>query len=86
MMLGGVWISSANRHFRARYVLRHPWNGQESCSAANRYRFELPQCREREAQTLATLTGWRIEDIRTKMGLIPAAPAQPAKWWQTIWR
>jgi hypothetical protein len=82
-----VFQETADReNFQARYVLRHPWNGDDSCSAANRYRFELTQRREREAQTLATLTGWRIEDIRTKMGLNPAVPAQPAKWWQTIWR
>ena len=53
-------------NFQARYVLRHPYTGDASCSAADAYRRSLPERRGREAQMLATLTGWNIEDIRKK--------------------
>ena len=40
---------------------------------------------EREAQTLASLTGWDIGEIRRKMDLNkPAAPSEP--WWKRIWK
>jgi hypothetical protein len=84
-----VFQETADRqNFQARYLLRHPWTGDEPCNLADRYRFELLQRREREAQTLATLTGWNIKDIRKKMGMTsPAGPAdRPVKWWQRIWQ
>jgi len=40
---------------------------------------------EREAQQLASLTGWQVTDIRKRMGLGGAAP-EPAAWWQRIWK
>src|SRR5258705_11642463 len=66
-----VFQETADReNFQARYVLRHAWTGTDSCSAADRYRDELILRKEREAQTLATLTGWSIEDIRKKIGIV----------------
>jgi hypothetical protein len=80
-----VFQETADRtNFQGRYVLRHEWKGDDSCEAAQRYRAELPQRREREAQNLATLTGWDINEIRKNMGV--AAPAEPLKWWQRLWR
>jgi hypothetical protein len=38
----------------------------------------------KEAEQLARLTGWTIDDIRKKMG--PEAAARPAAWWETIWK
>jgi hypothetical protein len=55
-------------NFQGRYVLRHPFTGQASCEAAGRYRRELAERQEREAQNLANLTGWSIGEIRRKMG------------------
>jgi hypothetical protein len=66
-------------------VLRHPWTGSEICEAAKRYRKELAHRQEREAQTLATLTGWSLADIRAKT---PAGggPAPLGKnWWERLW-
>lgn len=83
-----VFQETADRtNFQGRYVLRHEWKGQGSCEAAQRYRTELPQRREREAQNLASLTGWNIDQIRRSMnaGIAPPA-ATPLKWWQRIWK
>jgi hypothetical protein len=71
-----------NQNFQARYVLRHPWKETASCAAADKYRQDLRTRHETEAQTLATLTGWKIEDIRRQIGL--AAP-DDKKWWQKLW-
>ncbi len=54
-------------NFQGRYVLQHPWNGTASCPAADAYRRGLPERFEREAETLASLTGWKLADIRDRM-------------------
>ena len=82
-----VFQETADRtNFQGRYVLRHEWKGNDTCEAADRYRRELPQRHEREAQNLASLTGWDVGQIRRSMngGRIP--PPEPTKWWQQIWR
>jgi hypothetical protein len=53
-------------NFQGRYVLRHPWHGEVKCAAGREYVDSLPKRREKEAQTLANLTGWKIEGIRAK--------------------
>ena len=67
-------------NFQGRYVLRHPWTGSATCFAADAYRKELATRGEREAQNLATLTGWDIAEIRRKAGapvkITSAAPAR----------
>jgi hypothetical protein len=67
-----VFQETADREsFQTRYVLRHAWAGGDACPAGVQYRQELPQRYEREAQTLAQLTGWNIDDIRLRL---PNAP------------
>jgi hypothetical protein len=62
--------TSDQQNFQGRYVLRHRWTGSASCEAATRYRQDLAGATEREAQTLANLTGWKIEDIRRKQAAV----------------
>jgi hypothetical protein len=84
-------------NFQGRYVLRHAWNGPRRCDAARAYDAGLRERHEREAQTLASLTGWSVDDIRRKMGgstdgrgrgseprVVPLA-AEPTPWWRRIW-
>ena len=75
---------------QGRYVLRHPWTGPAQCQAAQQYYAKLPARFEREAQTLARLTGWRIDDIREKMAANDQPTSRPAgggsgQWWENIW-
>lgn len=72
-------------NFQGRYVLRHTWNGESSCEAADRYREGLPERWEKEAQQLATLTGWDINEIRKKMKLDEKPKPEPKKWWEDLW-
>ena len=84
-----VFQETADRaNFQGRYVLRHAWTGRESCDAADAYRRGLRERREREAGQLASLTGWNVSDIRTRMRLGDEAP-QPrpqASWWERLWK
>jgi Na+-translocating ferredoxin:NAD+ oxidoreductase RnfD subunit len=75
-------------NFQGRYVLRQPWTGPSRCDAAETYQRELRQRREREAQTLASLTGWNLDEIRQRMNLDRATPPDgtPGPWWKQIWR
>jgi Na+-translocating ferredoxin:NAD+ oxidoreductase RnfD subunit len=78
-------------NFQARYVLRHPFKGNASCKAAAEYRDAVAKRQGVEAQTLASLTGWKIESIRKKMNLTvatkPKAIAKPEEkdWWDDLW-
>ena len=78
-------------NFQGRYVLRHAYTGTATCEAAETYKRELVDRHEREAQTLASLTGWSVEDIRRRQGGGPVAPvaavANPAPpWWRKLWK
>ncbi|WP_404786719.1 DUF2330 domain-containing protein [Altericista sp. CCNU0014] len=78
-----VFQETANQqNFQGRYVLTHPYKGEMSCSAGKQYARSLPARFEKEAQTLANLTGWNISDIRKKMNLEQPIPVQ---WWKKLW-
>lgn len=84
-----VFQETADRsNFQARYVLRHPWNGSDSCPAASEYRRNLPKRYEQEAQGLSRLAGWEVSKIREKMGT-PNGNAgderEGKNWWQKLW-
>jgi hypothetical protein len=81
-----VFQETADRtNFQGRYVLRHEWKGDSTCPSAERYRSDLPERREREAQNLASLTGWDIAQIRRAMGSGDVPPGV-VPWWQRIWK
>jgi hypothetical protein len=73
-------------NFQGRYVLRHAWTGNETCSEADAYRRQLTERREKEAQTLASLTGWDVNEIRRRQGVVPRAAVDDRYWWQKIWK
>ena len=72
------------QNFQTRYVLRHPWRGDAgACAEAPAYFEEVARRQEREAATLASLTGRDINDIRAKMAL---APQPKNRWWDALWK
>lgn len=77
--------TSDRGNFQARYILRHPWTGQNECPAATSYRQQLRERYEREAQTLATLTGWNIGEIRKAMNITALPTSDNKKWYQRLW-
>jgi hypothetical protein len=76
--------TSDRASFQARYILRHPWTEQDDCAAAAAYREQMNGRYERQAQTLATLTGWSISEIRKAMNLT-ARPVNEKKWYERLW-
>lgn len=72
-------------NFQARYILRHPWTGADECAAATAYRQHLRERYEKEAQTLATLTGWNIGEIRKTMNIAALLAGDGKKWYQQLW-
>ena len=56
--------------------------GDMTCSAATEYQQAIIARQEREAQTLASLTGWDINDIRGKITFVES---KPVPWWRNIW-
>jgi hypothetical protein len=77
--------TSDRNNFQARYILRHPWTGTDECPAATVYRQQLRERYEREAQTLANLTGWNIGEIRRAMNLVSLPVGDEKKWYQRLW-
>jgi len=77
-----VFQETADRGtFQGRYVLRHPWKGEAACEGGERYRESVRARRETEAATLASLTGWPIDDIRRKA--IPGGEGR--RWWEKLY-
>ena len=74
------------QNYQGRYVIRHPWTSPTSCDATQ-YKAAVKERQEREAQTLANLTGWDIDDIRAKItfidGVTPTSDDMP--WWKRLW-
>ena len=71
-------------NFQARYVMHRAWTGSPAaCEAAKNYFEELNKRRAHEAETLADLTGWSLQDVIKKAGLPPES--QPKPWWKDIW-
>ncbi len=74
-------------NFQGRYVIRHPWRGSvNECSGARDYFADLRRRQDREAETLASLTGWALADVRDRMdlgGTVEAGDDEP--WWKKLW-
>jgi len=79
-----VFQQTADRQpYQARYVLRHPWPGApDACAAATAYFNDVRERQDREAATLASLTGWNVDTIRGRMSL---APVTGPRWWESLW-
>ncbi|VXD25643.1 conserved exported hypothetical protein [Planktothrix serta PCC 8927] len=71
--------STANQqNFQGRYIINRPYRGQMQCSQAQQYRQSVRQRQEQEAQNLATLTNWKIEDIRRRINWVQSTSDS---WW-----
>jgi hypothetical protein len=84
--------TSDRQNFQARYVLRHAFKGSLACEAGKQYARDLDKRHQREAETLADLTGWELGTITKKMG--DDAPGKkkagggkpPEPWYKRLWQ
>jgi hypothetical protein len=80
-----------SENFQGRYVLRHPWLKEIKCEAGKTYQKELASRRRKEAENLAKLTQWKVEEIEKEMGKEPASASNSTenssdKWYQNIFK
>jgi hypothetical protein len=74
-------------NFQGRYVMQHPFKGAMACEAAAPYLEGVWKRQQEEAKTLADLTGWKMDDIKSKMNLADGPPkGQKRKWYQNLWQ
>ena len=71
-------------NFQGRYVLRNVFQGETTCEAGRRYRESLRARAEQEAATLASLTGWSIDDVRRRIGAGDSRRPDGRRWWQRL--
>ena len=74
------------QNYQGRYVVRHPWKGASECDLTAYH--EATRLRlEREAQQLASLTGWDIDEIRARIDFPEPGRVddEPAPWWTRLW-
>jgi hypothetical protein len=82
--------TSDRENFQGRYVLRHPFSGVAECKGAEEYYSGLPKRFEKEAKTLANITGWDIGKIRSDMegngqSFKMKATSPSGNWWEKMW-
>jgi len=75
------------QNYQGRYVIRHPYTAATNCDATQ-YQAAVKARQESEAQTLANLTGWDINDIRAKIPFVDGRAPEPANvpWWKRLWQ
>ncbi len=55
-------------NFQARYVMHQPWSGNPyECEASTAYFRGLGERERKQAEALALLTGWKLDEIRSHM-------------------
>ena len=82
-----IFQETSNRQlFQGRYVIRHPFREQISCDAGKDYQQSVKNRQETEAQTLANLTGWDLNEIRRKIDFITIDSIDSDDpWWRNLW-
>lgn len=83
-------VTEDRENFQGRYVMRHPFKGNAQCEAAGTYYEGLKPRFEKEAKTLAHLTGWDVNDIRRKMekngqSFNIKEDIKNEPWWENMW-
>jgi hypothetical protein len=79
------------QNFQTRYVLRHAFAGSPTaCAVAKQYYDGVAKRQEKEAQQLASLTGWSMASVREKMPYMQQASNQSINpssqgWWKDLW-
>ena len=74
-------------NWQARYVMHHPWKGSLDCPGGDEYRVQVRERRKKEAENLASLTGWDPVQIRRQMGVDAkwSRPVENMKWYERLW-
>ena len=74
-------VTDNRENFQGRYILQRPFEGDITCESGEDYVRNVRERQDREAQTLANITGWNITDIRAKIGTYEPQVDVP-NWWE----
>ena len=83
-------VTEDRENFQGRYVMQRPWTGEANCQMADGYYKGLRNRFEKEAKTLAHMTGWDIGMIRRKMesggqSFDIKSTIDNTPWWEQMW-
>ena len=80
-------VTADRQNWQARYVLHHPYQGQDECPQLAHYRRTVWERRRNEAVNYCELTGSEMRDVKLRMGVGEnwAKPVETASWWERIW-
>lgn len=76
--------TSNQQLFQGRYIIRHPFREKITCDAGKDYLGQTRQRQEREAQTLANLTGWDLSKIKQQINFVKSEN-DSSPWWRRLW-
>jgi len=81
-------VTKDRENWQARYVLHHPYAGTDECPQMAAYHRTVWDRRKKEAENYCDLTGARMDETRTRMGVADnwSAPYETATWWERIWK
>jgi hypothetical protein len=76
------------QNWQARYVIHHPYPGNEECAERKPYLQSVWKRRQSEAANYAALTGADADHVRRRMGVHAnwSAGEEAINWWERIWR
>ncbi len=75
--------TTANQEFfQGRYVINHPFTGKISCQAGRQYQRNVRTRQHQEAENLARLTGWNLQEILKQIKFVES---NSVPWWHNLW-
>ncbi len=74
-------VTDNRENFQGRYILQRPFKGDITCDSGKDYVRNVRERQDREAQTLANITGWDITDIRARIDTYEPQVNVPS-WWE----
>jgi hypothetical protein len=80
-----VFQETSNReNFQGRYIINYPYRGNMTCTAAKGYKEKVTDRQSKEANNLAQLTGWKLDDIKKDIKPLQIAVAEDDRFW--VWK
>lgn len=70
--------------FQGRYVIRHPYDGEANCPEADSYYERVRDRQDKNAQTLANLTGWKLSEIEQEIDFVEIQGNASEVWWRQL--
>jgi len=76
------------QNWQARYVIHHPYPGNEECDQRRAYLKSVWERRRSEAANYAKLTGTDEASVRRRMGVRDdwSSGEEALNWWERLWR